>query len=105
MEDWAACESRGPWVRSSLKYEISRLRESANRARKAYNNGFMGKPFNYIADAYDEAANVWPEVFFQLMMITGWVCGVAVAKGFWMMIGCVLFPPMAWVVLAMRYLA
>jgi hypothetical protein len=58
MEDWAVCESRGPMVRNSLKHEIARLRSSANRARKAYSKDFMAKPFGYIADAYDEAADV-----------------------------------------------
>ena len=58
MEDWATCESRGPFVRNSLKARVSELRSAATKARNAYRKDFMGKPCNYIADAYDEAADV-----------------------------------------------
>lgn len=56
MEEWMNCESRGPWVRNSLKHRVDELRSAANKARKAYRKDFMGKPCEYIADAYDEAA-------------------------------------------------
>ena len=56
MEEWMNCESRGPWVRNSLKHRVDELRSAANKARKAYRKDFMGKPCGYIADAYDEAA-------------------------------------------------
>lgn len=40
------------------------------------------------------------ESILYLVVITAWVFGIAVAEGFWLTIGCVTFPPMAWVVLA-----
>lgn len=40
-----------------------------------------------------------------LATLAAWVGGIAVAKGFWMTLGCVLIPPLAWVVLAMRWLS
>ena len=40
-----------------------------------------------------------------LAMIAAWVGGIAAAKGFWMTLGCVLVPPLSWVLLAMRWLA
>jgi len=46
----------------------------------------------------------WAEVFFKLVMVGGWVFGIAAAKGFWMTTLCVLFAPAAWVVLAQRLL-
>lgn len=58
MKEWATCESRGPLVRNSLKARVSELRSSATKARKAFRKDFMGKPFSYIADAYDEAADL-----------------------------------------------
>lgn len=58
MEEWVTCESRGTFVRNSLKARISELRSAATKARNAYRKDFMGKPCSYIADAYDEAANV-----------------------------------------------
>ncbi len=58
MEEWATCESRGPLVRNSLKARVSELRSAATKARNAYRKDFMGKPCSYIADAYDEAADV-----------------------------------------------
>ena len=42
----------------------------------------------------------WPGVFMFLCLVVPWVLGVAVAKGFWIVVGCILFPPMAWVVFA-----
>lgn len=44
------------------------------------------------------------EAFTYLWMVVAWVCGIAVAKGFWITLGCVLLPPMAWIVLAERIL-
>jgi hypothetical protein len=58
MSKWKDCETRGPWVRNSLKSEISELRSAAKKARGAYQQDFMGKPCAYIADAYDAAADV-----------------------------------------------
>ena len=46
----------------------------------------------------------WPEVFLYTLMISAWVCGIAIAKGFWLTLGAVLLPPMAWVLLAMKLL-
>lgn len=40
-----------------------------------------------------------------LAMLAGWVGGIAAAKGFWATLGCVIFPPYAWVVLAEGLLA
>ena len=34
------------------------------------------------------------------VMVAAWIFGIAVAKGFWMTLGAVLIPPMAWVLLA-----
>lgn len=57
MKDWATCETRGPFVRNSLKAKVSELRGAATKARNAYSKDFMGKPCSYIADAYEEAAD------------------------------------------------
>lgn len=58
MEDWTQCETRGPWVRNSLEVKIKELRKNAVRLRKAYTKDFMNVPCQYIADAYDSAANI-----------------------------------------------
>lgn len=42
----------------------------------------------------------WSEVFLYLVMTVCWVCGIALAKGFWMTTICVLIFPVSWVVLA-----
>ena len=42
----------------------------------------------------------WPEAFTYLWMILLWVFGIAAAKGFWITLGAVLLPPMAWVIAA-----
>ena len=34
------------------------------------------------------------------VFVAAWIFGIAVAKGFWMTLGAVLIPPMAWVLLA-----
>lgn len=39
-----------------------------------------------------------------LVLIVAWICGVAVAKGFWMTLAAFCFPPVAWVLLAMEYM-
>jgi hypothetical protein len=36
----------------------------------------------------------------MLVMVTAWVCGIALAKGFWMTAVCFVLPPVAWVLLA-----
>ncbi|EXF95786.1 hypothetical protein HK44_020565 [Pseudomonas fluorescens HK44] len=35
-----------------------------------------------------------------LAMVTAWVCGIALAKGFWMTVLCSVIPPVAWVLFA-----
>jgi len=53
----------------------------------------------------------WPEAavaFFALtlyaVMVLFWIFGIAVAKGFWLTLGAVFLPPMAWVLLAQWWL-
>ena len=58
MDDWVKCETRGPWVRNSLEAKIKGLRKDAARLRKAYTKDFMNVPCQYIAEAYDNAADV-----------------------------------------------
>ena len=58
MEEWLNCQTRGPFLRNSFKHRIAELRRSATKARKAYRKEYMGKPCEYLADAYDEAADV-----------------------------------------------
>lgn len=57
--EWAACESRRPWVTNSLKANAHELREKEKRCRSAFNKDFMGVPSRYVADAYAEAAAVF----------------------------------------------
>jgi len=42
----------------------------------------------------------WPATFLYLCMVVPWVIGIAIAKGFWITLGAVLVPPMAWVLVA-----
>jgi uncharacterized membrane protein len=49
----------------------------------------------------------WPEAavaFFAILVylaaVVAWILGIAVAEGFWMTLGAVCIPPMAWVLLA-----
>ena len=58
MKDWKQCDTRGPWIKNSLKHEIKELRRVATRSRNAYTKDFMGEPCRWYADALDEAANV-----------------------------------------------
>jgi hypothetical protein len=46
----------------------------------------------------------FPGFLMAMSMIVPWVLGIAVAKGFWITVGCVLIPPMAWVILAQHFL-
>ena len=39
-----------------------------------------------------------------ITIIAPWICGIAVAKGFWATVGSVLFPPIAWVIFASHLL-
>lgn len=55
---WATCESRGPWVRNSLKARIGDLRDGEKMCRRAYKKEFMGEPTKWYADALGEAAAV-----------------------------------------------
>ncbi|MBD9417622.1 hypothetical protein IB259_00110 [Achromobacter sp. ACM04] len=57
--EWAACESRRPWVTNSLRAKAQELREKEKRCRTAFNKDFMGMPSRYVADAYAEAAAVF----------------------------------------------
>lgn len=57
--EWAACESRRPWVTNSLTANAQELREKEKRCRTAFNKDFMGMPSRYVADAYAEAAAVF----------------------------------------------
>ena len=48
----------------------------------------------------------WPEAIVAILAlllyasaILGWIGGIAVAAGFWLTLGAVLLPPMAWVLL------
>jgi len=45
----------------------------------------------------------WAEATFSFVAITAWVFGIAVAKGWWIL-AAVLVPPVAWVLLAQRFL-
>jgi len=44
------------------------------------------------------------ELFLTVLFIGSWVFGIAAAKGFWITLGCVILPPMAWIVLADKVL-
>lgn len=53
----------------------------------------------------------WPEALVVAIVltlycaaVTAWIFGIAVAKGFWLTLGAVLLPPMAWVLLAQMLL-
>lgn len=59
VSEWAACESRRPWVANSLKASAQDLRGKEKRCRAAFNKDFMGVPSRYVADAYGEAAAVF----------------------------------------------
>lgn len=58
MTEWMSDISRGPWVANSLKHRRGELREAAKRCRKAFNKEYMGVPAKWLADVYDEAAEV-----------------------------------------------
>lgn len=34
------------------------------------------------------------------LLVVWWMLGVAVAKGFWLIVGAAVFPPLAWVIFA-----
>lgn len=38
--------------------------------------------------------------FLYLLLISAWVVGVAIVKGFWMTLVCFIAPPISWIVLA-----
>jgi hypothetical protein len=54
--EWADCESRGPMMRNSLQHRITKLKSAAKKCRVAYRQDYMRAPFEWLADAYDEAA-------------------------------------------------
>lgn len=46
----------------------------------------------------------WPGLVLYLCIVVPWVLGIAVAKSFWIVVGCIFIPPMAWVILAQHFL-
>lgn len=40
------------------------------------------------------------EMIFSLFIVIAWVFGIALSKGFWMTLGSVFLPPMAWIIFA-----
>ncbi len=54
--EWATCESRGPWVRNSLRDQAKDLRRREVAVRHAYTKDYMRVPCEYVAEAYAEAA-------------------------------------------------
>jgi len=48
----------------------------------------------------DEQQMNWPTFWLTLIASTGWVAGIAAAKGFWLTALAVLVPPAAWVIAA-----
>lgn len=60
--EWVNCESRAPWVRNNMQEEINTLRDKARKCKSAYKRDFMRIPCEYIASAYEAAANTL-EVF------------------------------------------
>ena len=56
--DWATCETRGPWVRNSLKVRITTMKSDVARLRKAFNKPFMGEPTKWYAEVVEDATAV-----------------------------------------------
>jgi hypothetical protein len=44
------------------------------------------------------------DLILYLAIVVPWVIGIAIAKGFWMVLGCVVLAPMAWVLTAQHFL-
>ena len=61
VDDWRNDKHRAPWVRNSLSSQVSALRAHAHRCRRSFNRDYMGELANYLADAYDEAADVFQQ--------------------------------------------
>lgn len=57
--DWMTCSTRGPWIANSLQHKVTELRARARLIRKSYNKDWMGVPTKWLADVYDEAADVF----------------------------------------------
>lgn len=57
--DWMDCPTRGPWVSNSLARHQSQLRANVKKARASFNKDWMGIPTKWLADVYDEAADVF----------------------------------------------
>ena len=55
---WKECKTRGVFLRLSLEHRIKEMKRGAALARKAYNKDYMGDPCRYLAEAYDEVAQV-----------------------------------------------
>lgn len=49
---------------------------------------------------WPEATVAWFALLIYASAVVAWVLGIAVAKGFWLTLGAVCIPPMAWVLLA-----
>lgn len=59
MSDWMQSDDiRKTVVVQSLQSRRRDLRTAATKCRKAYTKDYMNIPMNWLADAYDEAANV-----------------------------------------------
>ena len=56
--DWAQCQTRGPWIRNSLKQRIARMKADEARMRKAFNKPYMSEPTKWYADAIRDATEV-----------------------------------------------
>jgi hypothetical protein len=59
IDDWRNDGNRGPWVRNSLKHRADEMRTMAAKCRRAFLKPWYGELANYLADAYEEAANVF----------------------------------------------
>ena len=49
---------------------------------------------------WPEAAVAFCALILYAAMVVAWIFGIAVANGFWLTLGAVCLPPMAWVLLA-----
>lgn len=61
MRDWQNCETRGGYLRNSLRHEIKRLRNRERGCQVAYSKDYMGKPSKYLGELYGKAAVIFEE--------------------------------------------
>jgi hypothetical protein len=54
--EWAACQTRGMYLKQSLNGRIKQMRNMEKQSRAAFRQPFMAEPANYMADVYREAA-------------------------------------------------